>query len=269
MINSNFPNFICSRQQFSKFIFFLVGMFVITSCASRKEIVYFQDYERLPNMAAPEDFVAEIEVNDVLRIDVSSMNEELAAPFQLNLNSQGSVGGGGNNAAMTGYLVNTNGFINFPVLGEIYVEGKTREELEEELSSKLRQNYLKDAVVRVRIVNFKVTVMGETGSQVINVTDERLSVPQALAMSGDISYDGKRDKILVIRQVDEELKYELLDLTSVDIFQNPFYYLKQNDIVYVEPTYRKVKSAGFITSWQGLVSIVTTAFSLFVLFNNI
>ena len=220
-------------------------------------------------MAAPEDFVAKIEINDVIRIDVSSMDEELAAPFQLNLNSQGAGGGGGSqNSAMTGYLVNSLGNINFPVLGEIYVEGKSREELEEQLTTTLREKYLRDAVVRVRIVNFKVTVMGETGSSVIEVTDERISVPQALAMSGDITYDGQRDNILVIRQVDDQLMYQTLDLTSVDIFQNPFYYLKQNDIIYVEPTYRKVKSAGFITSWQGLVSIVTTAFSLFVLFNR-
>src|SRR5690606_9575845 len=109
--------------------------------------------------------------------------------------------------------------------------GKSREELAKDLTAELRENYLRDAAVRVRIVNFKVTVMGETGSSVINVVDERISVPQAIAMSGDITYDGKRDNILVIRQVDEELTYQTLDLTSVDIFQNPFYYLKQNDIV--------------------------------------
>ncbi|WP_235942590.1 polysaccharide biosynthesis/export family protein [Salinimicrobium oceani] len=243
-------------------------IFSISSCSTKKEIVYFQDFERLPNMAAPEDFVAKIEINDVLRVDVSSMDQELSAPFQLNLNQSSGGGGGNQNSSMTGYLVNSEGYINFPVLGEIYVEGKSREELEEELTTVLREKYLKDAVVRVRIVNFKVTVMGETGSSVIDVMDERISVPQAIAMSGDITYDGKRNNILVIRQVDDEMKYETLDLTSVDIFQNPFYWLKQNDIVYVEPTYRKVKSAGFITSWQGLVSIVTTAFSLLVLFSR-
>ena len=258
-----------ARLRSYKIFTILLGILLITSCSTRKEIVYFQDFERLPNMAAPEDFIAKIEINDVIRIDVSSMDEELSAPFRLNLNNQTSGGGGGNqNAALTGYLVNSEGNINFPVLGEIYVEGKSREELEQELTAELRENYLKDAVVRVRIVNFKVTVMGETGSSVIDVVDERISVPQAIAMSGDITYDGKRDNILVIRQVDEKLTYQTLDLTSVDIFQNPFYYLKQNDIVYVEPTYRKVKSAGFITSWQGLVSIVTTAFSLFILFSR-
>jgi polysaccharide export outer membrane protein len=254
---------------FLKTFLFIVSTLLISSCATRKEIVYFQDYERLSHMAAPENFIAKIEVNDVLRIDVSSMNEELAAPFQLNLNRQSSGGGGGNNAVLTGYMVDSKGYISFPVLGEIFVKDKSREELQEELTAELREKYLKDAVVRVRIVNFEVTVMGEAGSQVIEVVDERISVPQALAMSGDISYDGKRDKILVIRQVDQQMHFEILDLTSVDIFQNPFYYLKQNDIVYVEPTYRKVKSAGFITSWQGLVSIVTTGFSLFVLLNNI
>ena len=253
----------------AKLFIFLFGTFLISSCSTKKEIVYFQDFERLPNMSAPKDFRATIEKNDVIRIDVSSMDPKLAAPFQLNINNMGAGGGGGNqSAAMTGYLVDSEGNISFPVLGEIPVLGKTREKLEDELTSVLRENYLKDAVVRVRIVNFKVTVMGETGSQVIDVVDERISVPQAIAMAGDISYDGKRDKILVIRQMDEQLKYEVLDLTSVDIFQNPFYYLKQNDIIYVEPTYRKVKSAGFITSWQGLVSILTTAFSLFILFSK-
>lgn len=269
MIKYNPLIYILKQSFFLKSFLLFFAVVLISSCSTRKEIVYFQNYERLPNMAAPEDFVAKIEINDVLRVDVSSMDEELAAPFQLNLSNQGTGGGGGSqNAAMTGYLVNSGGYINFPVLGEIYVEGKSREELEEELTAVLRENYLKDAVVRVRIVNFKVTVMGETGSNVIDVVDERISVPQAIAMSGDITYDGKRNNILVIREVDDQLTYQTLDLTSVDIFQNPFYYLKQNDIVYVEPTYRKVKSAGFITSWQGLVSIVTTAFSLFVLFSR-
>jgi polysaccharide export outer membrane protein len=258
-----------SIKVFPKFLLLILSAIMVTSCSTRKEIVYFQDYERLPNMAAPEDFVAKIEVNDVLRIDVSSLDEELAAPFQQNLSGQSSGGSAGSrNGGNSGYLVNSNGNINFPVLGLIHVEGKSREELEEELTTVLRQNYLKDAVVRVRIVNFQITVMGETGSSVINVADERISVPQALAMSGDINYDGQRDNILVIRQEDDKLSYQTLDLTSVDIFQNPYYYLKQNDIIYVEPTYRKVKSAGFITSWQGLVSIVTTAFSLIVLFSR-
>lgn len=244
-------------------------LLLTSSCATKKEILYFQDIEKIENMQAPSDFVPVIEVNDVLRIDVSSLNDELVEPFRMDLSSQNGGGGGGTaNNSLMGYLVDENGNINFPVLGKVQVKGKTRGEVEEMLSQQI-EKYVKDAVVRVRIVNFKVTVLGETGSNVIEVSDGRISIPQAIAMSGDITYDGKRDNILVIRNHQGELSYEHVDLTSAEVFQNPYYYLKQNDIVYVEPTYRRVKSAGFITSWQGIVSIVTTAFSLFVLFNNI
>ncbi|MDX1760570.1 MAG: polysaccharide biosynthesis/export family protein [Christiangramia sp.] len=217
-------------------------------------------------MQAPEDFQARIEVNDVLRIDVSSLNSELVEPFRLDIISE-SGGGGGQNSNMSGFLVDPEGFITFPVLGKVEVFGLTRGELEQKLTEEIKE-YVRDAVVRVRIINFKVTVLGEIGSNVIEVRDERLSVPQAIAMSGDITYDGKKENILVIRTNDGIIEYGRLNMTSAEIFKNPYYYLKQNDIIYVEPTYRKVKSAGFITSWQGLVSIVTTAFSLFILFNR-
>lgn len=198
------------------------------------------------------------------------MNDEVVEPFRMNVGGQtGNRGGGSSNndSSLHGYLVDTDGNIQFPVLGEINVVNQTRGQLEDYLTRELRE-YVTDAVVRVRIMNFKITVLGETGSSVIDVPDERISVLQAIAMAGDISYDGKRDNILVIRDHNGKLSYGRVDLTSVDVFKNPFYYLKQNDIVYVEPTYRKVKSAGFITSWQGIVSVITTAFSLIVLFTR-
>ena len=240
---------------------------LFSSCATRKEVVYFQGIEAIKSMEVPNDFVPEIEVNDILRIDVNSLNDELVKPFQINT-TQGGGGNNGNSAALSGYLVDEKGFINFPVLGKLEVQGKSRGEVEDLITERL-QKYLKDAVVRVRIVNFKVTVLGEIGSQIIEVTDGRISVPQAIAMAGDISYDGQRNNILVIRNHQGEWNYEYVDLTSATVFQNPYYYLKQNDIIYVEPTYRRVKSSGFITSWQGIVSIITTGFSLFFLFSRL
>lgn len=258
------------RPSLSNIVFSAI-LFVIllSSCATKEEIVYFQGIEQLYGTDAPKMEEVEIEVNDVLRIDVSSLNDELVKPFEMDYGNQSSSGGGSgtSNAALQGYLVEVDGNITFPVLGEIQVLNKTKSELEKYLTKELRE-YIKDAVVRVRIVNFKITVMGETGSSVLEVPDERISVPQAIAMAGDITYDGKRENVLVVRMQDGKMTYGRLDLTSADIFKDPFYYLQQNDILYVEPTYRKVKSAGFITSWQGLVSIVTTAFSLFVLFNR-
>ena len=247
-------------------VLFFITLF--SSCATREEIVYFQGIEEISGTSAPEMQEVEIEVNDVLRIDVSSLNDELIKPFEMDYGIQNSSGGGSqNNAALQGYLVDVDGSIKFPVLGEIQVLNKTKSELEKYLTRELR-DYVKDVVVRVRIVNYKITVMGETGSTVLDVPDERISVPQAIAMAGDITYDGKRENVLVVRMQDGKMTYGRLDLTSAEVFQDPFYYLQQNDILYVEPTYRKVKSAGFITSWQGLVSIVTTAFGLFVLFNR-
>jgi len=252
-----------------KFLFVILSLLIFSSCSTRKEIVYFQGIEKIQSFDTLRKFEPRIEVNDVLNINVSSLNDEVVEPFRMDIGNRSGGGGGGNSAssALQGYLVDVDGTIKFPVLGEIKVEGLTRSQLEDRLTSQLRE-YVTDAVVRVRIVNFKITVLGETGSRVIDVPDERISVPQALAMAGDITYDGKRDNILIVRDNNGKLTYGRLDLTSVDVFKNPYYYLKQNDIVYVEPTYRKVKSAGFITSWQGVVSIVTTVFGLVVLFTR-
>ena len=254
-----------------KFLLIVLGLLIFSSCSTRKEIVYFQGIENIQSFDSLRKFEPRIEVNDVLNINVSSMNDEVVEPFRMDVGSgsgsRSGSSGNNNNASMYGYLVDTEGNIQFPVLGEINVINQTRGQLEDYLTRRLKE-YVTDVVVRVRIVNFKITVLGETGSSVIDVPDERISVPQAMAMAGDITYDGKRDNILVIRNHNGKLSYGRVDLTSADIFKNPFYYLKQNDIVYVEPTYRKVKSAGFITSWQGIVSIVTTAFSLIVLFTR-
>lgn len=239
---------------------------MFSSCSTRKEIVYFQDVERIQGFDSIKKFEPRIEVNDVLNINVSSLNDEVVEPFQMDVNGQMG-GGSGNNSSLQGYLVDVDGSIQFPVLGKLKVEGLTRSQLEDNLTAHLRE-YVTDAVVRVRIVNFKITVLGETGSSVIEVPDERISVPQAIAMAGDVTYDGKRDNILIIRDNNGKMSYGRVDLTSADVFKSPFYFLKQNDIVYVEPTYRKVKSAGFITSWQGIVSVITATVGLVLLFTK-
>ncbi|GHA30408.1 polysaccharide biosynthesis protein [Salinimicrobium marinum] len=253
-----------------KNIFLIIIVIIsLSSCATKDEIVYFQNLEKLDDMEAIEHFEPRIEVNDVLDIQVSSFNEDLAAPFQFQVNRQSGGGGGsaGQNRGPMGYIVEVDGTIKFPVLGNLNVEGQTRRELETFLTEELKE-YVTDVVVRVRIINFRITVLGETGTSVVQVPNERITMPELIAMAGDISYNGKRENILVIRDHDGKKSYGRVDLTDVDIFENPYYFLKQNDIVYVEPTYRTVKSAGFINSWQGLVSIFTTALSLVILFTR-
>ena len=247
--------------------FLLFSLALLASCSTRKQIVYFQDAEKLDNTKSLMKFEPVIEVNDILSINVSSLNDEVVEPFRMNSGSQQSGGGGSQSQKMQGYLVDIDGDIQFPVLGKIPVANKSRSELEAFLTKEIKA-YVTDAVVAVRIINFKVIVLGETGQSVVQVENERISVPELLATVGGITYDGKRDNILIIREVDGVKSIGRVDMTSADVFSNPFYYLKQNDIVYVEPTLKKVKSAGWVTSPMGLVSIGTTIFSLIILFTR-
>ena len=245
----------------------LIGFLVLTSCSTRKEIVYFQGSEKLENMESLMKFEPVFEVNDILHIKVSSLNEEVVAPFQMTSGSQ-TQGGGQQTPSLMGYMVDIDGNIQFPVLGKIPAAGLSRSELESYLTKEIK-TYVTDPVVAVRLLNFRVIVLGEAGSEtVVQVENERISVPELLASVGGISYGGMRDNILVIREVDGIKTIGRVDMTTADVFSNPFYYLKQNDIVYVEPTIRTVKSAGFITSPTALISIGTTIFSLIILFTR-
>jgi len=240
---------------------------ILGSCATKEEILYFQNAEKLENMKSVMEFEPVFEVNDVISIQVSSIDPDIVEPFQMmRIPSQGSsIGQQG--SSMGGYLVDIDGNIQFPVLGKVKVSGKSRSDLEAILTEKIHA-YVTDAVVAVRLLNFRVVVLGETGETVVNVENERISMPELIATVGGITYDGKRDNIMVIREIDGVKTVGRLDMTSVDIFKNPFYYLKQNDIVYVEPTYKKVKEQGFITSYTGLISLGTTIFGLIVLFTR-
>lgn len=244
----------------------------LNSCATKEDIVYFYEgKEALEGQKNLLDYEPKIEKNDVLRINVSSssINEEIVAPFQMKTGSQQSQGGGSQDPSLSGYLVSPEGKINFPVLGEIKVEGLSRTEIQKKLEDEI-EVYLKDPIVDVRIVNFRVTVLGEVGSPGrVEVTDGRISMPELLASVGSISYDGRRENITIIREVDGVKSIGTIDMTTTDLFSSPYFYLKQNDIVYVEPTYRAVKSAGFFTSYQGLISIGTTIISMYLLINSL
>lgn len=242
---------------------------LLLGCATRKEVVYFQEAESLEGYPNLMDYEPVIEKNDVLSINVSSIDDKLVEPFRLDRGNQRSGGGGGNqNLSLTGYLVDPEGNIQFPVVGQIKVAGLTRREVQQEVQEKVRR-YVTDAVVDVRIMNFRVTVLGEVGNPGrVDITDGRITIPELLAMAGDISYSGKRENILVIREIDGVKKVGRVDMTEAEVFKNPFYYLKQNDLVYVEPTYKQVKAAGLINSYGGLISLGTTILSLVLLLNR-
>src|SRR5690606_4468547 len=251
--------------------FILISLIILSSCSTRKEIVYFQGIEKIEGMRSITEYEPVFEVNDILHIKVSSEIPEVAEPYQMTMGGRGQGGSGGqqNNPALMGYLVDVDGNISFPGLGPVSVAGKSRSELEALLTQEIRK-YVTDAVIAVRLLNFRVVVLGEAGAQtVIQVENERISVPELLATVGGINYTGKRDNVLIIREVDGVKTHGYVDMTSADVFNNPFYYLKQNDIVYVEPTTRQVKSAGWITSYQGIFSLITSSISLYFILTNL
>ncbi|MDC8000262.1 polysaccharide biosynthesis/export family protein [Aequorivita todarodis] len=233
------------------------------SCATKKEILYFQDAEDLNLQEIKTSFEPIIEPNDILYITVSSIDEEVVKPFKRTIGTEGSPVT--NNIQLQGYLVDADGNIRFPVLGTLAVMGKTRGTVEQELKAKLSE-YITDVVVDVRIINFKITVIGEVKAPgVFRIEDERVTLTEAIALAGDFSEDGSRMEVTVIREENGVRKVSKIDYTSSDFFTSPFYFLKQNDIVYVAPSLKGVKKSGFIPDVPALLSLTTVILSTIIL----
>ncbi|MDC7995352.1 polysaccharide biosynthesis/export family protein [Altibacter sp. HG106] len=242
----------------------LAGLWLFQSCATKKEIIYFQDAANLDQTMTSQEFNPIIENNDILYITVSSIDKVVAAPFQRNTGMENQAAGG-NNIGLQGYLVDTDGEIQFPVLGSIPVAGKTRGDVAAQLTELLKE-YITDVVVDVRIVNFKVTVIGEVQTPgVFKIEDERVTLPQAIGLAGDFTEDGNRENVTVIREVNGKQRVTTVDFTKTDFFTSEFFFLKQNDIVYVEPSLKGVRKSGFIPDVPALLSLVTVVLSTVIL----
>ncbi len=241
----------------------LAAFILCTSCATKKSIIYFQDAETIEGQPIPKTFEPLVETSDILYITISSPSDEVVRPFKRNESADGR--GGTANPALQGYLVNKDGEINFPYLGAFSVSGKTRNEVVNELTLELNK-YIKDFVVDVRIINFKVTVLGQVFSPgVYTIDNERVTLPEAIALAGDFTTDGKRVDVTVIREENGKRKVGKIDFTSTDFFDSEFYYLKQNDVVYVEPSLKGVKKSGFIPDVPALLSLVTIVLSTVII----
>jgi len=247
-----------------KKIFHLLSIVIlVTSCATKKEIIYFQDAEKLNDKLNEQSFEPIIENNDILYVAISSLDKAVLAPFSRNTGLEGNITN--SNAGLEGYLVDVDGAINFPVIGDIAVAGKTRGQVKDLLKAALSE-YIIDVVVDVRIMNFKITVIGEVNVPgVYTIADERVTLPQALGLAGDLSEDGKRENVMVIREIDGKQQVARIDLTKTDFFTSPYYFLKQNDVVYVEPSLKGVKKSGFIPDVPALLSLVTIVLSSIIL----
>lgn len=229
--------------------FVLLAFFA--SCAAPKNTVYFRDNTKSDSLIQVMDVQNKydplIQSDDILAINVTSISSvtitndpvkifnEGGTQFSITA-SLGTGASGGQGLQNSGYLVDAEGFIDFPVLGKLKVAGMTIRQTKEMVAQKL-QTHVKDPVVEVRILNYKVIMLGEISRPgVIVAPNHRLSIIEALAASGDIPVTGKKDNVMVIREKDGKREFARLNLNSRDIFNSPYYYLKQNDIVYVEPS---------------------------------
>ncbi len=212
---------------------------LLNSCVKHPQLLYFRNQsEFVPLQGHEIDNQARIKIqpDDVLFILVRALEQETAEPFNLlpSTNVTG-IGNQGSNTTLQGYLVDINGTIDFPVLGKLTMANLSVEEAKTMLTEKLKP-YLRDPVIMMRFLNFRLTVLGEVGSpKTIQVPGERMTLLEALGAAGDLTPYSNREKILVIREQEGKREFGYVNIHSPEIFKSPYFYLQQNDIVYVEP----------------------------------
>lgn len=224
------------------------------ACTSKKKLIYFQGPPEV-DASVIRSYSPLLQKDDLLSILVMGLEPETVIPFNIPVTMipPNNIGGYAQGAPTPpGYLVDAEGNIDFPVLGKIKVGGLTRVEAIALLKEKLN-DYVKKPSVNMRILNYKVTVLGEVRNPgTFTIPNERISLPEALGIAGDLLITGVRNNVLVIRDVDGKKTETRVDLTSKDLFSSPVYYLQQNDIVYVQPNRAKINSSVVNASNAGI-----------------
>jgi polysaccharide export outer membrane protein len=247
-----------------KLFFLLLACIFLQSCASKKDILYYQDIKS--NTQDNINYLAnKLQVNDILYIKVTALIQESAEPFNMQLNALTNINI--ETYKIQGYLVSQKGTIAFPILGDLNVAGKTTDEVQDMISSMLKVNgYIKDPTVSVRIINSKVTVIGEVKVPGTYSFDEQnISLNQAIGFAGDLTINGVRKDVLLIREINGTRTYIHLDLTSSKWFDSPYYYVKQNDIIIVNPNGPKVLQSGYLTNIGSVLGILSFGITVILL----
>jgi polysaccharide export outer membrane protein len=236
---------------------------------SRKDVIYFQDIDSLREQQDSISYTTIIRPGDLLTITVSALNPETVIPFNPPLISTATGDGSINGARqIQTYLVDKDGTIEFPVLGTLGLGSLTRQEATVFLKNKL-STYIKGPIINLRILNFTISVLGEVQRPgTFTVDDERVTVLEALGLAGDMTIFGERSKVQVIREENGKTKYAVLDFTSVDLINSPFYYLQQNDVVIVPPNNAQIQSSGFNRNTSVFISMAGIIISVIAIFTR-
>jgi polysaccharide export outer membrane protein len=250
------------------FIILIVVIGICASCASRKNIVYFQDepLEEGLKMSEPKQLL--YKPDDLLTINVSALDIETVRPFNLPVvsNNATNLMNAQVGLQQQSYLVDYNGNIEFPVLGTIKVEGLTRQDLTYLLVEKI-STMATDPIVNIRLANFTITILGEVSRPgTFTIQDERVTILEALGLASDLTIFGDRKNLLVIREIDGKKKFAHVDLTSINTVNSPVYYLQQNDVIYVEPNKARIRSSSFNQNNGVIISAVGTLATIVAIF---
>lgn len=236
----------------------IIIMLLFSSCVSKEKMVYLQGNQDFNNKSTNYDPL--IQRDDRLSIIVSALEPETAKPFNLSQNNTTGTSNNSSNNNQNTYLVDVNGKIDFPVIGTLAVEGFSINDLKIMLKEKLSV-YIKNPVINITIQNFKVTVLGDVNAPGIKTfNNHRVTLLEAIGASGDLSIFGKRNNILIVRDYQGIKSFNRVDITKADFVNSPFYYLDQNDVVYVEQRKAKMDSSALpnLPLIFSVLSFVTT-----------
>lgn len=254
-------------------IFLLALLVSVTGCQSYKKIPYLKDSETFKSTVETPLYDARIMPKDLLVITVNSTDPEAAAPF--NLNSQSHSAGGSSLSAqpssIQNYMVDNEGNIEFPVLGKLHLGGLTKTEAENYIIEKLRSSFKEDPIVIVRSMNYKISVLGEVNRPgTFTVANEKINMFEALALAGDMTIYGRRNNVKLLREHEDGSKEIVtLDMNKSEVINSPYFYLQQNDIVYVEPNKAKANSTDLGTSTSFWISLSASLISIANLIVNL
>jgi polysaccharide export outer membrane protein len=243
----------------------IVFLFFLSSCVSKKELLYLQDIQAL-NKSKVLSSKNSLQENDIIKIDVTSLEIDASKPYN-KVPLVNNVGNSLQLIQLNGYLVSTKKTINFPVLGEISVAEKTSQDLEQYLKNLLEAGgHLINPSVTVRLLNSKVTILGEVRNPgTFTFTEKNISLLQAIGLAGDLTIDGNRKNVTIIRQSNGQRTTTKIDLTIASWLSSPYQNIQPNDVIIVSPNTKKVASAGLIGNISTVLSIASILLSTIIL----
>ena len=247
----------------------LLGVVVLASCASQKRVIYLQDAQADEQIKIAQDYQIRIKPLDRLTVVVNSRDPELAAPFNTSTSFNSLTGTplstySSNATSLQIRTVDEDGNLDMPIIGPIQCKGKTRSELAQEIADKIREGgYISDPTVNIQFADMKISVIGEVARPgQYDITNDRISLLDALSLAGDLTIYGVRSDVKVIREENGVRTTASLDLTSQDIYDSPYFYLQQNDVIYVKPNKYRAQAGEISQNRSFYISLISTAVSV-------